>query len=518
MMFTPDMRLADRYQIVTRLGVGGMSEVWRATDELLGRPVAIKALATPLAADPALRDGTRREARAAARLTHPHVTHVYDYGEVPIPDGAPVPYLVMELVEGRDLAHRLSKGPLPWRDAVRVAAQVAAGLAAAHRMGVVHRDIKPGNVMLTANGAKILDFGIAALAGGQPETDAGWLIGTPAYAAPERLRAGSADPAGDVYALGVLLFECLTGRKPIPVRNWEEMAAAHRKGVRITPPQVPGLPAEVATLCLACLSPDPGRRPTAGDIATRLRAVVGGPDMAPADLAATQLTPLGPVHPPTLIDRSLAGPPPAEPQPQERPRGVAAAPVVPQRPAVGHGVEETGAAAPADRPPRSRLAIVAAAGALLAGGLTLALIAAAFRADPVPNGGRAPSITAPTSAATATSVPPAARTAPPAQSTPTSDRDVVHEFDRLLTELVAAEQITPKVAKKLRDKLDGVRKELGERKFPKKANDLRKKIRDYLKDGEITPEIADRLHSALQPLLTSGHGTNGDDDDDGDDD
>ncbi|MBM0240573.1 serine/threonine protein kinase, partial [Micromonospora sp. ATA32] len=196
--FTPTLRLHDRYVLREPIGLGGMSEVWLADDEVLHRPVAVKALAAQLAADPQLRATIQREARAAARLTHPHVTQVYDYGEATLAGGVVVPYLVMELVEGRNLADRLTAGPLAWPDAVRMAGQIAAALAAAHRIGVVHRDIKPGNVMLTETGAKVLDFGIAALAGphhplaGQTGE---LMMGTPAYFAPERLTPGPPNPA-----------------------------------------------------------------------------------------------------------------------------------------------------------------------------------------------------------------------------------------------------------------------------------------------------------------------------------
>ena len=133
--------VAGRYRLVERLGAGGMSVVWRGYDEVLGRPVAVKLLAAKLVADPELRGRVLREARAAARLSHPHITNVYDYGERA--DGTP--YVVMELVEGQSLAQRMAAGPLPWRMAVRVAAQVASALAAAHAQGLVHRDVTPAN-------------------------------------------------------------------------------------------------------------------------------------------------------------------------------------------------------------------------------------------------------------------------------------------------------------------------------------------------------------------------------------
>ena len=232
MTLSTGMRLTERYRLVEQIGRGGMSEVWRADDEVLDRPVAVKTLASALAADPALRATTWQEARSAARLTHPHVTQVYDYGEAQVDGRAPVPYLVMELVDGQNLAERLGRGPLPWSIAARVAAQVAAALAAAHRLGVVHRDIKPSNVMLTATGAKVLDFGIAALAGAEPGVPAGWLAGTPAYAAPERLHRDGADSACDIYSLGVLLYEALTGSPPTPITTWDEARAAHERATR----------------------------------------------------------------------------------------------------------------------------------------------------------------------------------------------------------------------------------------------------------------------------------------------
>ncbi|RFS46810.1 protein kinase domain-containing protein [Micromonospora craniellae] len=140
--FTPSLRLHDRYVLHDRIGLGGMSEVWRADDEVLGRPVAVKVLAGSFAVDPDLRATLRREARAAARLAHPHVTQVYDYGEATLDGGTVVPFLVMELVDGQNLADRLADGPLPWPSALRTAAQVAtAPLAAAHRIG----DVRSGS-------------------------------------------------------------------------------------------------------------------------------------------------------------------------------------------------------------------------------------------------------------------------------------------------------------------------------------------------------------------------------------
>src|SRR6185312_9010162 len=154
--------LDERYRLIEQLGAGGMSVVWRGYDEVLGRQVAVKVLASRLASDRAFRHRIRVEAQAAARLCHPNITNVYDYGESH-QVGLTVPYVVMELVDGGSLAGRLGREMrLPWREAVTIGAEVSSALATAHARGVVHRDVTPGNVMLTSTGVKVVDFGISA--------------------------------------------------------------------------------------------------------------------------------------------------------------------------------------------------------------------------------------------------------------------------------------------------------------------------------------------------------------------
>jgi serine/threonine-protein kinase len=198
-------RLAFRYRLVARIQAGGMAVVWRARDELLGREVALKLLAGPLAGSRGVFDLVRREARAAARLSHPNVTAVHDYGEAVRPDGAVAPFVVMELLDGHMLAGRLERGPLPWPEAAAIGADIADGLAAIHRSGIVHRDVTPGNVMLTPGGVKVVDFGISAAIGEPDEDSSGSTFGTPAYVAPERLDGLAEEPdhrphAGQVAA------------------------------------------------------------------------------------------------------------------------------------------------------------------------------------------------------------------------------------------------------------------------------------------------------------------------------
>jgi serine/threonine-protein kinase len=266
--------LGDRYRLIGRLGAGGMSEVWRAHDEVLGRHVAVKMLSSRLAGDAASRELIRAEARAAGRLSHPHVTSVYDYGEAVEPDGTRVPFVVMELVDGVTLDARLARGPLPWPVAVRVAAEVAAALAAAHAQELVHRDIKPANVMLTSAGVKVVDFGIAALVGADADR-ASSVLGTPAYVAPERLMGKAVTAASDVYALGLLLVRMLTGRLPWHADTVTQMIKAHQYAEPLPLPPVAGLPAVVADMCARSLAKVPDDRPSAQEVALTLSAAVG---------------------------------------------------------------------------------------------------------------------------------------------------------------------------------------------------------------------------------------------------
>jgi serine/threonine protein kinase len=257
--------LGGRYLLVRRIGVGGMSEVWRGHDRVLDRAVAVKIMAPGVAGTLGEGSGVdlvRTEARAAARLAHPNVAGVHDFG-TSAADGAEVPYIVMELVEGQTLSEHIAAGPLDWRIGVRICAEVGAALAAAHAEQVVHRDIKPANVMLTPSGAKVLDFGIAASIGTPDPDPDGPVLGTPAYVAPERFDGGPATPAADMFALGALLYHCLAGR--LPWRSDSPTELIHRQRYQDPDPlpEIDGLPPEVLDLCSRCLSRDPAERPTA---------------------------------------------------------------------------------------------------------------------------------------------------------------------------------------------------------------------------------------------------------------
>ncbi|WP_343602832.1 serine/threonine-protein kinase, partial [Mycobacterium sp.] len=212
------------YDLRSRIGVGGMGEVYRAYDTVKDRVVALKLLRPQFVADPSFQERFRRESRVAARLKEPHVIPVHDWGEI---NG--VLYIDMRLVEGSDLKTVLAEGgPLNPGRATSIVAQVAAALDAAHASGLVHRDIKPANVLLTPDDfAYLVDFGIAHLGGDTGLTSAGAAIGSCAYMAPERFKGERAGPAADVYSLACLLYECLTGQLPFSTGDLTALMSAH---------------------------------------------------------------------------------------------------------------------------------------------------------------------------------------------------------------------------------------------------------------------------------------------------
>ncbi|HZU57689.1 MAG TPA: serine/threonine-protein kinase [Actinocrinis sp.] len=317
----PGTLLAGRYLLVRPLGSGGSATVWEAVDTSYDRPVAVKLLRGAAVNDPTERERLRREARVLARLAHPRICAIRDYLESPRPDGSTVPVLVTELLTGTSLARRLKEGPLPWAEAVRVCAQIADALLAAHHAGVVHRDVKPANVMLVADGAKLLDFGIARGAG-DGDLTGNLTVGTPLCMAPEQVRGQRAKPASDIYALGCVLFWSLTGRPPYQSNDITEIFESQ---LYDPPPsiEVPGLPARVIEFCHSCLSKNPAFRPNAAQALTTL-----------SGLAAAAGVPLGD----EFIGRRSISAFEAVPQPQsvQDPRVGAqyqAAPVPPPPPA-----------------------------------------------------------------------------------------------------------------------------------------------------------------------------------------
>ncbi|WP_159056288.1 serine/threonine-protein kinase [Streptomyces sp. DSM 15324] len=279
------VEIAGRYRLEVLLGRGGMGEVWRAVDPVLGRRVAIKFLPSHLTAGGPHLERFRREARVTARLQHPGIAQVFDYGT-----HAGQPFLVMELLDGRNLGEVMREHPsgLPVHKALDLAAQVADALSCAHRADVVHRDIKPANLMLlTGDRLKVCDFGIAGVVEADSDlTQEGTAIGTPAYMAPEQCLGERVDGRADLYALGCVLFVLLTGRTPFPADG--DFRAVMLRHIHTPPPPLGSvrtdLPDGIGRLVARLLVKDPAERPGfAGSVADQLRALREGraPDMLP---------------------------------------------------------------------------------------------------------------------------------------------------------------------------------------------------------------------------------------------
>lgn len=282
--------LAGRYRTERVLATGGMGEVWLATDETLGREVAVKLLHADVARDKVFAARFREEARHLARISHPAIVAVHDFGE---DDGDP--YLVMEYVAGRTLAQLLrDEGPQAAgvvRDFLR---QCADALGVAHAAGIVHRDIKPSNILVTADGhPKLTDFGIARMLTGSGLTRTGEVLGTPQYLSPEQAAGGAADARSDIYALALVGFEMLTGTRAFDRSTPVETALAQ---LNDPPPHLPpDTPEDLAMVIGSCLAKDPGRRPASAGMLSRLLAEVRlEPPAAPNPMphAVTDPTPL----------------------------------------------------------------------------------------------------------------------------------------------------------------------------------------------------------------------------------
>ena len=294
---TAAQREGGRYALKERIATGGMGEVWRAEDTVLGRPVAVKLLKREYADDPRFRERFESEARHAASLHHANIATVFDFGDETGEDGRP--FLVMELVDGRPLSDLLRPGqpmdPDRVRDLVR---QAAEALAQAHAAGIVHRDVKPANLLVTPAGTvKVTDFGIARAADSGALTGTGEVLGTPHYLAPEQAEGKVATPASDVYALGVVLFECLTGHRPFVADTPVATALAH---VRTPVPDLPAhVPDDLAAVTRRALSKDPDERYLD---AAALAAALGAPaDVFVEPTAALATTPAPATAPATAV-------------------------------------------------------------------------------------------------------------------------------------------------------------------------------------------------------------------------
>ncbi|MQA14825.1 MAG: protein kinase [Pseudonocardiaceae bacterium] len=278
--------LADRYRLDRRIAVGGMGEVWEATDTRLDRQVAVKVLREELSGDAEFASRFRAEARTTASLNHPGVAAVHDYGETVI-DSTATAYLVMELVAGEPLAATIARqGRLPADQTLGILEQAGHALQAAHERGLVHRDVKPGNILITPTGAvKLTDFGIAKAVDAAPLTRTGMVMGTAHYIAPEQAEGSEAGPASDVYSLGVVGYECLAGQRPFRADSAVTVAMMH---IRDDPPPLPAdVPHGARSLIEATMAKDPQQRyATGGELARAAAAVRSGrPLPLPAGMA-----------------------------------------------------------------------------------------------------------------------------------------------------------------------------------------------------------------------------------------
>ena len=490
--------VADRFAVRRQIGSGGMATVWLARDLRLERDVALKRLHSQLAAAAGAAERFMREALAAAALSHPHVVAVYDAGE-----DAQGPYLVMEYVEGETLADRLRReGLLPLADALRIAVACARALDHAHRRGVVHRDVKPGNVLLGVDGSvKLADFGIAKVAWeGEPLTQTASLVGTAAYLAPERVQGEESTPSSDVYALGVVLYEMLTGRPPFEGETPLATALAHVNQQPIPPGQLRELPPPVEEAVMRCLAKDPQHRfADAGALAEALGKVDVGEASAEGALddTATQLLPAAAtrVMPrPTMPPVSDAGltrrlHPPASQPPLRRPSPLRWAPEL-----VG-------------------LALLMVA-ALLAWILGRGSGDLPREAAPTTVATTAPTTVPATAAPTTAPTAPTPTTVPAPPATPTPEdllAALVAEIDRL----AAGREVWPPLKRDLEERLaeivrrweqGGETDELRER-----LEDLRERVEEGVEEDRLFADAGGRLLAAVEQTLGRLQGDDGDD-------
>ena len=445
-----------------------MATVWAGIDTKLDRPVAVKILEQT---DPITVQQLASEARAVARLAHPNIVAVHDIGT----DSGDA-YLVMELVEGDNLQHHVSLGPMPINETVQIGLQICDALDAAHQAGVVHRDIKPANLMLTPAGTvKVCDFGIARIQHTTQDQRTGQavVVGTSHYMAPEQATGGRIDARTDLYALGCVLYSMVTGAPPFTGDNPVAVLWQHVNEPPVAPRAVrPDLPAELDTLILQLLAKNPADRPlTARHVRERLAA------LPPSALAAPASTP-------------LAGPG----------RHHARAAVVAQTrtiPAVMEPID-------AQQPKRFRFGPAALAAAMVgAAAITALVIALLSAAQPsVPTGAPTPSTVTPST--------------PPPTPTSTAPQGTTQGLLATIRAQVQAGNLNPGAANDLRKRLDEIDRALADGKLNKaadKADELRKKLDELEREGRLSSSANADLQAALEALISSlPSGDSGDDD------
>lgn len=469
---SPDDVLADRYRIERRLGRGGMAEVFAAEDRTLGREVAVKVLAAHLLDDPHARERLRREARTAAALNHPHIVGLYDI----VADGG-TDFLVMELVAGPSLADRIREdGRFVVDEALDVARQVADGLAAAHDRGLVHRDIKPSNILFDADGkAKIADFGIARAVETSATMTAG-VRGSVPYIAPEQAGGDPPDPRSDLYTLGCVLFEMLTGQPPFTADTTAAVLGQH---LHRDPPEAsslnPDVPTDLDAVVSRLLAKQPDRRhPDATTLSHDLQRVAAGQPPAPDTREHTRV-----LSPATTVRVGSA--------PDDDPTAILA---------------DRQSSDDPDRDVRSppwRFIVTAA----VVGAALLAVLATGTTRDATdPRAAETPGSTptaTPSPTATSASTPTDAAQ-PPA---PTDPQQAASQIRQALAEgrdqgqisARGVEEIERRLAEALEKHEEGKDKEV-----TKKIEEMRKKLDEFLDHHEIDPNFAERLRQRINDL------------------
>lgn len=290
-----------RYELSSRIAIGGMGEVWEATDLIIGRPVAIKILKDEYLGDPGFLERFRAEARHAALVNHEGIANVYDYGEE---EGSA--FLVMELVPGEPLSSVLEREhSLPPDRVLDIVAQTATALHAAHAAGLVHRDVKPGNMLMTPDGrVKITDFGIARIADQVPLTATGQVMGTVQYLSPEQASGHAASPATDIYSLGIVAYEALAGRRPFTGESQVAIAMAQ---INDTPADLPdSVPEPVRRLVMSCIAKSPSDRPMTSALLARAAQALRRGDVLAAASAVPAVLPAGVAAPTMALQQSDA--------------------------------------------------------------------------------------------------------------------------------------------------------------------------------------------------------------------
>jgi len=309
------IRFADRFVLEHELGAGGMARVFLGRDEVLDRSVAIKLL-NPVHGGTDIGDRFEREGRTAARLAHPNIVQVYDAGEAEF-DGRETSYIVMEYVPGGDLKGLIDRrGRLPGPELARLGDEVCAGLVHAHERGVIHRDIKPHNILLDENGhAKVTDFGIARALDTTQATRTGLFLGTALYSSPEQLQGQKVTPKSDIYSLGTTLYQAAAGEPPFAGQTPIEIASQH-VSKSPTPPRLRGVEVsgDLEALILSCLAKDPDDRPSVEEVRSRLDAEIRAAEATPAQPAV-------PLTTPTRAEQTRKAP--AAPPPRDRTDGAA---------------------------------------------------------------------------------------------------------------------------------------------------------------------------------------------------